>query len=134
MLHHLAQPLDLIRQIQRVLKPGGGLLVRDLLRPPPWQIPLHLNIIGFRQTPLMRKEYGDSLLAALSLEEWRQLQAATGMKGLVLRQHFLTHMSLERSSASPRPVPLRLPGPFLLRPAKWLYGTGAKVKPVRDSS
>jgi ubiquinone/menaquinone biosynthesis C-methylase UbiE len=31
--HHLPEPLDLFREIARVVKPGGAVLVRDLLRP-----------------------------------------------------------------------------------------------------
>jgi ubiquinone/menaquinone biosynthesis C-methylase UbiE len=127
MLHHVAEPFDLVREVRRVLKPGGGVLLRDLLRPPTWQIPLHLRIIGFRQSPLMRKEYTDSLHAALSLKEWQDLLRASPLSGLSLRRHFLTHMSLERSAINRRSLPLRLPAPLLIRRLRAFYSAGVRL-------
>ena len=128
MLHQLPEPLDLLREIKRVLKPTGGLLLRDLIRPPDRLIPFHLGLFGFQQTPLMRKEYADSIRAAFSLAEWKDLMRTSGLGRVTLKRHFITHMSMERAATNAALRPPRIPGPLWLRPARSFYLGGITTR------
>lgn len=96
--HHLPEPLDLLREIARVVKPGGAILVRDLLRPESvdaaWAI---VDRVAASDTPRQRQLFFDSLCAALTLDEVREMVAAAGIEGAAVTQVSDRHWSVERA-------------------------------------
>ncbi len=78
-VHHIPEPLPVLAEMVRVLKPGGVLFVRDLLRPQD-----NVSLQRFVQTYAgdasanQRKMFADSLHAALTLDEVRALATQLG--------------------------------------------------------
>jgi ubiquinone/menaquinone biosynthesis C-methylase UbiE len=86
-VHHIPDPGDVLAQMLRVLRTGGTLFVRDLLRPPD-----EATLAGLVKTYAgdandhQRQMFDDSLRAALTLAEVRGLVATLGMDPGRVRQ------------------------------------------------
>lgn len=122
MLHHVSDPLGMVREMIRVLKPEGALLIRDLKRVPPIFIPFHIHLLGLPYNQLMKKEYRDSIKAALSESEWKNLFIQSGLDGLAhLTKYFITHQGMERPAESRNTNRVKVPTPFFIKPMKNMY-------------
>lgn len=78
-LHHFADPLPVLQGCLRVLRPNGLLFVRDLLRPDDEQtLQQQLESFAGAANETQRRMFEDSLRAAFTLEEVRQLVAQLG--------------------------------------------------------
>lgn len=73
-IHHIPEPLGVFREMVRILKPGGVLFVRDLLRPPD-RATLERLVTTYAgdANEHQRQMFHDSLHAALTLNEVRDL-------------------------------------------------------------
>jgi ubiquinone/menaquinone biosynthesis C-methylase UbiE len=73
-VHHIPEPIHVLREAVRVTKPGGLLFFRDLLRP---DTELELKHLVATYTPgandHQQRMFAESLHAALSLDEMRNL-------------------------------------------------------------
>jgi ubiquinone/menaquinone biosynthesis C-methylase UbiE len=79
-VHHIPEPARVIKEMVRVLMPGGTLLVRDLLRPKDEATLQHLvTTYAGDASADQQKLFADSLHAALTLDEIRKLVEAAGL-------------------------------------------------------
>lgn len=105
-LHHLGDPATGIGEMLRVLKPGGALMVRDLVRPASRaRIRLMVEFFGscLAYSRAEKKQYEDSLCAGFTRDE---LAAVAASRGLEVRYGGLSCFSLIRR---PRPARFSLP-------------------------
>ena len=78
-IHHIPEPMDVIKEMIRVAKPGAHIFVRDLMRPVDDAMVNELiNLHAADDNEHQRKMFDDSLRAALSLEEIREMVSAAG--------------------------------------------------------
>jgi ubiquinone/menaquinone biosynthesis C-methylase UbiE len=98
--HHIPDPLTLFKEIGRVVKKGGAIIVRDLIRPTSmddaWAI-VRRAAAGehIRQQQL----FFDSLCAALTLDEVQDLAERAGLGRVRVAQVSDRHWTLERHAA-----------------------------------
>jgi SAM-dependent methyltransferase len=82
--HEFPDPLGVGREISRVLKDGGSLVLQDLRRPPRWQIPaLHLLGVLLNFSIDMGRQYRDSLQASYRKNQIFQAPLGPGSATLV---------------------------------------------------
>ena len=100
--HHIPEPLSLFKELARVVRPGGAILVRDLIRPETmndaWAI---VRRVAAGDGKHQRQLFFDSLCAALTLPEVEGLVARAGLQGVSVRQCSDRHWSVERPAAQP---------------------------------
>jgi ubiquinone/menaquinone biosynthesis C-methylase UbiE len=98
-LHHISDPLPFLREARRVLRPRGALLIRDLTRPDSMERLQELvSLHATGATPYQRKLFGDSLHAALTLNELRQTAEKAGWKDAEITVDSDRHISLQRGA------------------------------------
>jgi ubiquinone/menaquinone biosynthesis C-methylase UbiE len=79
-VHHIPDPLPCLQEMLRVLAPQGLLFIRDLLRPVDQAtLTQLLDTYTAGANAHQRQMFDDSLHAALSLEEVRELLRAAGL-------------------------------------------------------
>lgn len=98
LVHHLPNPQSFFLELQRVLKPKGAILIRDLIRPSE-QPALNtlVDSISADYNPHQKKLFRDSLRAALTLDEVDDLLQRVGMAGVKLYQSSDRHWTVERA-------------------------------------
>lgn len=86
-VHHIPEPLAVLTEAARVVKPGGLLFVRDLLRPEskPRLDELVQTYAG-NENDHQRQMFADSLHAALTLNETRELVTSLGFGAETVQQ------------------------------------------------
>jgi ubiquinone/menaquinone biosynthesis C-methylase UbiE len=99
-LHHLAEPQNLLAEMARVAKPGAAILLRDLRRPRRFAYPLHVRWHGRHYSGAMYKLYGDSVRAAYTLPELRALLDSSPLPGARVFKHRSTHLGIERPTGT----------------------------------
>ena len=98
LVHHLPDPLLFFRELKRVLKPNGAILIRDLIRPPDEETMNNLvESIGTEYDTHQKQLFRDSLHAALTLDEVNQLISQVDIPGVVVYQSSDRHWTAERA-------------------------------------
>ncbi len=97
LVHHLPDPLIFLREVNRVAKPNGGILIRDLIRPKDKKtleelVEKYAGDCNEHQKKLFR----DSLHASFTIEEVQQLLDRSMIKGARVMQSSDRHWSIER--------------------------------------
>ncbi|HEV2493688.1 MAG TPA: class I SAM-dependent methyltransferase [Terriglobia bacterium] len=95
-LHHLQDPLPVLNEMARLAKPSGMVLLRDLRRPSRLAFPLHVGWFGRYYSGLMKKLYVDSVRAAYTADELRQLLRQSALWGAEVFRHRRTHLGFVR--------------------------------------
>lgn len=86
-VHHIPEPIAVLREAVRVTRPGGLLFFRDLLRPASKQECQRLVATYAAEcNDHQRQMFADSLHAALSLAEIRELVASLGFDPQTVQQ------------------------------------------------
>jgi ubiquinone/menaquinone biosynthesis C-methylase UbiE len=102
LIHHLPDPLPCFREMRRLLKPNGAIVVRDLFRPESVaiidQIIEGVNDAQFDTNQL--KLFRDSLFAAFTLEEVKTMAEQSGLSPAKIEQSSERHWTLVFVSGS----------------------------------
>lgn len=98
-VHHLSDPLPFFQELQRVLKPNGGIFLRDLTRPgDPETLHALVNSIGVEYDPEQKRLFRDSLQAAFTVAEIEAIATAAGITDVKIYQSSDRHWTMERSA------------------------------------
>ena len=97
LVHHLPEPYLLFQQIKRLIKLDGAILIRDLIRPENEQAVNELvTKFSSNYDPQQQLLFEDSLKAALTLAEVRELIDRVGLTQVKLSQTSELHWTIER--------------------------------------
>lgn len=98
-LHHLANPVRVLDELARLVRPGGGILVRDLRRPSRPAFKLHVAWYGRYYSGLMKELYIASVRSSYTFPELAELLQASKLRGARLFRYGRTHIGIERPVA-----------------------------------
>jgi ubiquinone/menaquinone biosynthesis C-methylase UbiE len=97
LVHHLPDPLSFFQEVKRLVRPGGAILIRDLIRPESDEIVNYLvDKIGAGYDTHQQQLFRDSLKAALTLAEVQDAIDRVCLGGVKLTQSSELHWSIER--------------------------------------
>jgi ubiquinone/menaquinone biosynthesis C-methylase UbiE len=95
--HHIPEPLTLFTEIARIVRPGGAILVRDLIRPPTmdeaWAI---VKRVAAGERMRQQQLFFDSLCAALTLDEVKSICVSARLGDLHVARVSDRHWTAER--------------------------------------
>ncbi|HSQ62097.1 MAG TPA: methyltransferase domain-containing protein [Polyangiaceae bacterium] len=95
--HHIPEPLALFEQVARVVKKGGAIIVRDLIRPASTdEARAIVERVSPHDTTRQKQLFFDSLCAALTLDEVADLVRRAGLSGLRIARVSDRHWTAER--------------------------------------
>jgi ubiquinone/menaquinone biosynthesis C-methylase UbiE len=95
--HHIPDPLGLLVEVERIAAEGAGLLLKDLVRPETladWRD--LVTRYAAEDTPRQRQLFADSLRAALTLDEVRQLCREARLEGVEIAKVSDRHWVVKR--------------------------------------
>jgi ubiquinone/menaquinone biosynthesis C-methylase UbiE len=98
-LHHLAEPRNLLSEMARLAKSGGAILLRDLRRPGRFAYPLHVWRHGHNYSGEMLRLYRASVRSAYTVEELQNMLDSSPLHGARVFEHRFTHIGIERAIA-----------------------------------
>lgn len=97
LVHHLPNPLSFFQELKRVLKPNGGIFIRDLFRPrDEATMNALVDSIGAEYNEHQKKLFRDSLHAALTIDEVRNLLAEVGLSRVEVYQSSDRHWTVKK--------------------------------------
>jgi ubiquinone/menaquinone biosynthesis C-methylase UbiE len=98
LVHHIPDPRAVFLEIARIARPGAPILIRDLVRPETEHaLEKLVEAHAARWSPLQRTLFSDSLRAALTLDEVRELLLECGLTDVKVTQVTDRHWSAERT-------------------------------------
>jgi ubiquinone/menaquinone biosynthesis C-methylase UbiE len=96
-VHHLPDPMSFWQSVKRVLKPAGGLFIRDLFRPANMALTDQLvSQYAGNENERQQLLFRDSLRAAFTLEEIATMVEKVGLTDCQLTQSSDRHWTLAR--------------------------------------
>ena len=98
LVHHIPDPRAVFLEVARIARPRAPILIRDLVRPETQGVLESLvETHAARWSPLQRTLFSDSLRAALTLAEVKQLLDECGLTDVKVTQVTDRHWSAERA-------------------------------------
>ncbi len=98
LIHHIPDPRRVFEEIARIARPRAPILIRDLVRPETEQALEQLvEAHAAPWSPLQRTLFSDSLHAALTLAEVREMLDQCGLPDVKVTQITDRHWSAERA-------------------------------------
>ena len=98
LVHHIPDPRAVFQEIARIARPGAPILIRDLVRPEnEHALEKLVEAHAARWSPLQRTLFSDSLHAALTLQEVRELLDECGLADVSVTQITDRHWSADRA-------------------------------------
>ncbi len=96
-VHHIHDAEKALKEMGRVAKPNGVVLIRDLIRPEtPANAQAFVDRYAADDTPYQQKLYYDSFLAAFTIDEVKQMLSEADIPGTEVVQSTDRHWSIER--------------------------------------
>ncbi|MCB9595660.1 MAG: class I SAM-dependent methyltransferase [Sandaracinaceae bacterium] len=99
-MHHLHEPASLLREMKRVARPDGGVLIRDLERPATmddaWAI---VKRVAAGDSMNQQQLFFDSLCASLTRPEMQRLLTDVGWGALAVEKTSDRHWTVRRAAA-----------------------------------
>jgi ubiquinone/menaquinone biosynthesis C-methylase UbiE len=97
LVHHLPDPFSFFQELKRLVKPGGAILIRDLIRPDDDRLVNDLvSKLGQDYDARQQQLFHDSLKAALTLAEVQNLIDRVGLTQVTLTQSSELHWTIAR--------------------------------------
>lgn len=98
MLHHIPNPVDMIQELQRVVKTEGAYIIRDLLRPhSKYLLNFFVKKFGKKFSPYQKQLYKNSLFAALTKNELNVSAIEAGLSGFSIKKYLVSHIGIEKN-------------------------------------
>ncbi len=98
-VHHVHDAMRALREMSRVVKPAGAVLIRDLIRPETTaEAQAFVDKYAGGDTPHQQQMYYDSYLAAFTIKEVKAMLAKMNLPGARVVQSSDRHWSIERSA------------------------------------
>jgi ubiquinone/menaquinone biosynthesis C-methylase UbiE len=85
-LHRFDDPVDVLREIRRVLKPKGALLIRDYQRPSRLRMIGRIQRLTARYGDAMRSHFENAMQAAFTAAELQEALRHSGLEGAQLEE------------------------------------------------
>lgn len=95
-LHRFDDPVAVLAEIRRVLKPRGALLIRDVRRPSRFQMVKCIEQQSVRYGSRMRPQIEAALRAAYTLDEFDRVLQDSGLERARLIEFDNDHIAIER--------------------------------------
>jgi ubiquinone/menaquinone biosynthesis C-methylase UbiE len=121
MLHQLPDPLITVKEIDRVTKPHGAILIRDVRRLPGAFMRILLPLYCLRYGQMLRRLTYASYRAGLTIREFTDMASEAGIERAKITRQFITHQSLERPGLPYVPMVIGRRGSWILRFARAYY-------------
>jgi ubiquinone/menaquinone biosynthesis C-methylase UbiE len=99
-LHGFDDPLSVLTEINRVLKPKGGLLIRELQRPSRLNMAKTIEAHAARYGSRMRQHVETALRAAFTRGELEELVRNSGLERTQIHEADERHLLIERPGES----------------------------------
>ncbi len=97
-VHHIHDAISALKEMGRVVKQNGIVLIRDLIRPEtPADAQTFVDLYAAEDTPYQQKLYYDSFLASFTLAEVNEMLTQMCMPNAAVVQSTDRHWSIERS-------------------------------------
>jgi ubiquinone/menaquinone biosynthesis C-methylase UbiE len=95
-LHGFDDPVAVLREVDRVVKPRGAILIRDLRRPTRFRMANRIEENVARHGQAMRHQVERALRSAYSTAEFRRIVSSSGLRGASIIESDDDHVLIER--------------------------------------